>query len=88
MHALTHALRLTCARTRQRAGNTANLPMVLVASLGSDPSLPFLYGSADLGLQAIILANLSATLISFPLVSAPATLSHSKYFEHCVVHSY
>ncbi|KAL6758976.1 auxin efflux carrier [Haematococcus lacustris] len=50
-------------------GNTGNLPLVLVASLGSNPALPFLMGSAAEGLKFVILGSFSATLIQFPLVN-------------------
>jgi hypothetical protein len=36
-----------------QVGNTGNLPLVLVASLGDNPALPFLMGSSQLGLQYV-----------------------------------
>jgi hypothetical protein len=45
------------------AGNTGNLPLVLVASLASDPDLPLLLGQGEAGLQFVILSNLTAAFI-------------------------
>jgi hypothetical protein len=40
-----------------QVGNTGNLPLVLVSSLGSNPALPFLLGSGELGLQYVSGSN-------------------------------
>lgn len=58
---------LTSSLPTLHTGNTGNLPLVLVASLGSNPALPFLNGTAELGLQYVILSNFSAAFIQFPL---------------------
>ncbi len=44
-------------------GNVGNLPLVLVGSLVADPGLALLGPSAHMGLQYIMLANVSATFI-------------------------
>ncbi|MEW5314142.1 MAG: hypothetical protein WDW38_005661 [Sanguina aurantia] len=52
-------------------GNTGNYPLVLIASLASDPSLTLFSGlkSPDLlGIQYIVLGSFIASLIQFPVI--------------------
>ena len=51
-------------------GNVGNLPLVLIDSLTSGPAATALFGSAaGLDMQYVMLSNLSATFIQFPLIS-------------------